>query len=185
MTSTAFPTDTCVTEARIARTALMNFSVVSSSHVVTSTVFPTDTCVTEATDSQFTCKWQALHSLQTRVWRKPQTASSHISDKHCFPYRHVCNGSKDCRCCIADLPPCRPSPGRSARPSPRKICNIANLPPEDLQCCRPSPEGLPRGKVCHIAELPPFIADLPRGKICNIADRPPFFKVPDSLFSDY
>ena len=35
------------------------------------------------------------------------------------------------RCCIADLPPCRPSP--------RKVYNIADLPPEDLQHCRPSP----------------------------------------------
>ena len=71
-------------------------------------------------------------------------------------------------CCIADLPPCRPSL--------RKICNIADLPP-----CRPSLRKIcniadlpPRGKVCNIADLHPFIADLPRGKICNIADLPPF-----------
>ena len=38
------------------------------------------------------------------------------------------------RCCIADHLPCRPFPGRS-----RKICNIADLPPDDLQHCRPSP----------------------------------------------
>ena len=41
---------------------------------------------------------------------------------------------------LADLPP-----GRSATlqtsPPPRKICNVADLPPEDLQHCRPSPKG--------------------------------------------
>ena len=44
---------------------------------------------------------------------------------------------------------CRPSPLQTfppeglqhCRPSPRKICNIADLPPEDLQHCRPSPKG--------------------------------------------
>ena len=47
-------------------------------------------------------------------------------------------------CCIADLPPCRPSPRKVCN---RKICNIADLSP--------------RGKVCNIADLPLFIADLP------------------------
>ena len=58
---------------------------------------------------------------------------------------------------------CRPSPLQTF---PRKICNIPDLPPEDLQHSRPSPKG--GGEVCNIAVLP-------RGKICNIEDLPPFF----------
>ena len=52
--------------------------------------------------------------------------------------------TNSCRCCIADHPPYRPSPGRSATlqtSPPRKICNIADLLPEDLQHCRPSSNG--------------------------------------------
>ena len=79
---------------------------------------------------------------------------------------------------LADLPP---EGLQHCKPSPRKICNIADLPPEDLQHCRPSLKGT----VCNIADLPPFIADLPLGKICNIADLPHFCKVPDSNFRIY
>ena len=56
---------------------------------------------------------------------------------------------------------CRPSPLQTF---PRKVCNIANLPPEDLQHCRPSPgrsatlQTFPQGgKVGNIADLPPFM----------------------------
>ena len=42
------------------------------------------------------------------------------------------------QCCIADLPPGRFT---TLHTSPRKICNIADLPPEDLQHCRPSSRG--------------------------------------------
>ena len=74
--------------------------------------------------------------------------------------------------CVADLPLADLPPGRSAtlQAFPRKICSIADLPPEDLQHHRPSPkrEGL---QHCRSS---PFIADLPRGKIYNIADLPLF-----------
>ena len=58
-----------------------------------------------------------------------------------------------CRCCIADRPPCRPSP--------RKVCNIADLPPGRYATLQTFPR-----KICNIADLPP------RGKVCNIADLP-------------
>ena len=61
------------------------------------------------------------------------------------------------RCCTADLPPCRPSPGKSA--------TLQTFQPEDLQHCRPPPP--PHRKICIIVDL------TPRGKIYNIADLPP------------
>ena len=57
------------------------------------------------------------------------------------------------------------------RPSPRKICNIAELHP--------------RGRVCNIADLPPFLADLPRGRSATLQTFPHFCKVPDSYFRMY
>ena len=61
-------------------------------------------------------------------------------------------------CNFADLPL-----GRSAMlqnsPPPRKICNIADLPPwEDLKYCR----------------TPPFITDLPRGEVLQYCRPSPF-----------
>ena len=57
-----------------------------------------------------------------------------------------CNGRCHATCVVSRLPVLY------CRPSPRKIYNIADLPPEDLQHCRPSPKG----RVCNIADLPPF-----------------------------
>ena len=63
------------------------------------------------------------------------------------------------RCCIADLPPCRHPP--------RKVCNIADLPPppEDLQHCKSS------SFHCRSS---------PGGRSATLQTFPHFRKVPDS-----
>ena len=63
-------------------------------------------------------------------------------------------------CVLVPVLYCRPSPLQTF---PRKVCNIADLPPGRFATL----QTLPR-KICNIADLPP------RGKVCNIADLPPF-----------
>ena len=87
-------------------------------------------------------------------------------------------------CCIADLPPCIPSP--------RKVCNIADLPPEDLQHCIPYPrrsatlQTFPQGGL--FATLQIFSVPLqifPGGGSATLQTFLHFCKVPDSYFRRY
>ena len=81
---------------------------------------------------------------------------------------------------LADLPP-----GRSATlqtSPPRKICNIADLPPEDLQHCRPSPLG---GRFVTLQIFPVSLQIFPRGRSATLQTFPHFCKLPDSHFLIY
>ena len=108
--------------------------------------------------------------------------------KRDFPTHRVADWphrSLQCRCCIADLPPCRPSP-------PRKVCNIADLPPGRSATLQTFPRKIcniadlpPRGKVCNIADSPLSLQIFPGGRSATLQTFPHFCKVPESHFRMY